>query len=302
MAPPSSRRRGFSRRAQYGLFMGYVVAVGGVLFALLCLGVAIADPTGFNALKGAALDITAPISNAGRSITRGIAGAGDAVTDYFKAGSQNAELRRRLKTSEQRVIEADALTLENRRLKQLLKLTRDTEDDVGVGRIVGSTFDSSRRLATLTLGRAAGVEVGQPVRAPEGLIGRVLETGRYASRVLLITDGSNTVPVQLVPSGLPALATGLGDGMIELRTLEVGENPFKRGNIVVTSGVGGIYPPGIPVARVTSAGRDRTLARPLADVSHVTSAIVQRVYVPAASQPLEPEPAASATPAPKGAP
>jgi hypothetical protein len=82
--------------------------------------------------------------------------------------------------------------------------------------------------------------------------------------VLLVTDGASTVPVQLVRDGTPALATGRGDGTIELKTLEVGENPFKRGDIVVTSGVGGIYPPGIPVAIVVGRG-DITIARPLAD-------------------------------------
>lgn len=288
MAPPPSRRPGFSRRAHYGLFLGYVVAVGGVLFALLCLIVAIVDPTGFGAIKGAALDATAPVSSGGRSIVRAFAGAGATIGNYFEAASQNAELKRRLKASEQKLIEADATELENRRLKQLLQLSKGNSDDVAVGRIVGSSFDSSRRLATLGLGTSNGVRVGQPVRAPEGLIGRVLETGRFASRVLLVTDGANTVPVQLLRTGIPALATGRGDGMIELKTLEVGQNPFKRGDIVVTSGVGGIYPPGVPVARVVEADRDATLARPLADPSQVTFALVEGIYMPAAQQPVTP--------------
>lgn len=287
MAPPSSRRPGYSRRAQYGLFLGYVVAVGGVLFALLCLVVAIADPTGFNALKGAALDATTPLSSGGRSITRFATDSVDAVSNYLNAASQNAELKRRLKASEEKVVLADALQLENRRLKQLLRLARQTEDEVAIGRIVGSTFDSSRRLATLDRGSGDGVRVGQPVRAAEGLLGRVVEAGRSASRVLLITDGANTVPVQQLRTGIAALATGRGDGTIELKTLEVGQNPFKHGDVVVTSGVGGIYPPGVPVARVMSATPDRTVARPLADPNRVTLAMVQAVYVPAAVPPAQ---------------
>jgi rod shape-determining protein MreC len=70
LAPPSTRRTGFSRRAQYGLFMGYVVAVGGILLAVLLLVVAIFDPKGFSALKGVALDATTPVSSGGRSIVR----------------------------------------------------------------------------------------------------------------------------------------------------------------------------------------------------------------------------------------
>jgi rod shape-determining protein MreC len=107
--------------------------------------------------------------------------------------------------------------------------------------------------------------------------------------VLLITDGASSVPVQLVRSGTPALATGRGDGTIELKTIEVGENPFKRGDIVVTTGVGGIYPPRVPVAIVVSATKDMTIARPLADPAQVDYAIVQKVYEPAASEPITPQ-------------
>lgn len=288
MAPPSKRRPGFSRRAQYGLFLGYVVAVGGIAFAVLLLVVARIDPAGFAALRGLALDITTPISAAGRGVVRGVGDAGDAIGNYFFAASQNAELKRQLAATRQTLIEARAAELENQRLKRLLKLSADLTDEVTTARIVGSTFESSRRLATLAAGSASGVRVGQPVRAPEGLIGRVVESGRYASRVLLVTDGANNVPVQLVRDGTPALATGRGDGTLEIKPLEVGKNPFRKGDVFVTSGVGGIYKPGIPVAIVATADRDMTLARPLADPARIDFAIVQNIYEPAASASLLP--------------
>jgi rod shape-determining protein MreC len=268
------------------VFIGYIVAVGGVLFAVLLLVVAIVDPSGFSALRGAALDVTSPVSSGGRGIVRFFTGGGKSVSNYFAAASQNAELKRELAASRRRLIEARAIEFENRRLKQLLKLREEATDQVTVARIVGSTFDSSRRLATLAAGGSDGVRPGQPVRSADGLIGRVLETGRFASRVLLITDGGSNVPVQLVRDGTPALATGRGDGTIELKTLEAGENPFKRGDVVVTSGVGGIYPPLVPVAVVVSAGRDVTVAHPLANPARIDFAIVQTIYQPAASTPV----------------
>ena len=286
MAPPSQRRPGFSRRAQYGFFIGYVVAIGGVLVSLLLVIAAIADPQGFSALRGAALDLTSPVTSGGRSAVGAVAGSADTIGGYFHAASQNAELKRQLKASRQRVVEARAIEFDNRRLKALLKLTRETPDQIVTARIVGSTFDAARRLGTLSAGGSEGVRPGQPVRAPEGLIGRVMEVGRLASRVLLITDGASSVPVQLVRDGTPALAVGRGDGSIELKTIEVGENPFKKGDIVVTSGVGGIYPPRVPVAIVTFAGKDITIARPLADPARIDYAIVQNVYEPAASEPI----------------
>jgi len=83
------------------------------------------------------------------------------------------------------------------------------------------------------------------VRNSDGLIGRVLETGRWAARILLVTDGASNVPVRSTRDGTPALAVGRGDGTIELRTLEVGQNPFRRGDVLVTSGSGGLFPPNI---------------------------------------------------------
>jgi rod shape-determining protein MreC len=286
MAPPSTRRPGFSRRAQYGLFLGYVVAVGGILFALLLLVVATVDPTGFQALKGAALDATKPVTAAGHGVRAFFTGIGDSIGNYLGAGAQNAELKRRLAAERRALVQAKATELDNRRLRAMLGLTEEVRDPVAVTTIVGSSFDSVRRLATLSAGAASGIEPGEPVRAPEGLIGRVIERGRWASRVLLVSDAASNVPVRLVRDGTPAIATGHGDGTIDLKTLEVGKNPFRRGDVLVTSGIGGIYPPNIPVAVVAAIDGDRTVARPLADPSRVDYAMVLKVYEPAAAEPL----------------
>ena len=286
MAPPSTRRPGFSRRAQYGLFIGYVVAVAGVLFSALLLVLSIVDPTGFNALKGAALDVTKPITAGGRSVSTFFTGIGSSVGDYFNAAAQNGELKRQLQASRRKMIEARATELENQRLKALLRLAQESDQEVAVTRVVGSSFDSVHRLATLSVGSSSGVQPGMPVRAPDGLVGRVIETGRWASRVLLVGDSASNVPVRLVRDGTAAIATGHGDGTIDLKTLELGRNPFRRGDILVTSGVGGIYPPNIPVAVVVRIEGDRTVARPLADPSQIDYAIVLPIYQPLADAPL----------------
>lgn len=287
MAPPKNRRPGFSRRAQFGLFLGYVIALGGVVIAALLLVVSIVDPRGFSALRGVALDVTAPVASGGRSVVGFFTGIGDSISNWYRAGSQNDELRAELEAAQRELVRRQALEHENRRLLAALGLARATGDEVTVARIVGSTYDSPRRLATLSAGSAAGVLPGQPVRSADGLIGRVIETGRWASRVMLVSDGASNVPVRLVRDGTPALAVGRGDGTIELRTLEVGQNPFRRGDVLVTSGVGGLFPPNIPVALVTASEGDTAIARPIADPARMDYAIVQRAFQPAAAGPLE---------------
>jgi rod shape-determining protein MreC len=302
MAPPSSRRTGFSRKAQYGLFLGYVVAVAGILFALLLLAVAAIDPRGFSALRGAALDVAAPVGRGAASVGNFFGGIVSGIGDYWRAGAQNGELRREVEAARREIVRARAIEFENRRLRELLGLGGEIQDEVTVARLVGSSYASGRRLATLSAGSASGVEVGQPVRAPEGLIGRVLETGRWASRILLIIDGQSNVPVRLVRDGTSAFAKGTGDELIELRTLEVGPNPFRVGDVVVSSGVGGLYPPNVPVARVVRLDGDKAYAAPVAQPGRADFAIVQRPYQPAAGGPLDAAPPLQQAPVTVAAP
>jgi len=282
MPPARNRRTGQSRRAQYGRFFGYVIALGGVVIALLLLLLSVIDPRGFSAIKGAALDTTAPISGAGRAVLRGITDFTQSIGDYFEAGRQNGELRDQLHQVEARLAQSQAAQLENERLRLLLQLRDSATDEVAIGRIVSSSWDSARRFAILSVGSDSGVAYNMPVRAAEGLIGRVMETGRWGARVLLIVDGSSTVPVRSVRDGTPAFAVGSGDGELRLNAIELGVNPFKRGDVLVTSGVGGIYPPNIPVAEVIRVEGDTTIARPLASPARIYYAIVQPLYQPAA--------------------
>lgn len=288
MAPPSPRRPGFSRRAQYSLFAAYVAAVGGVLAGLLLIVTARFDPQGHAALQGFFADIFAPVSDAARSVGASISNAGDEVGAYFNAANKNAEMRRELEASRRDVIAGKAAALENQRLKRLLRFVERLPDPVISARLVSSTGASSRRYAILAAGRRDGVANGQPVLTGNGLVGRVVQTGERSARILLIIDGGNIVPVRRVPDGAPAFAEGIGDGRINIRPLEGGGNSFRAGDVFVTSGTGGIYRPGIPVVIATRFNRDSTIGRPLADPARFDFAVVEREFV----EPLPEPPAA----------
>jgi rod shape-determining protein MreC len=280
--PPRNRRTGQSRRAQYGRFISYVVAGAGVVLALLLLILARVDPRGFEAIKGAALDATAPISAGGRAVLREITDFGQSIGDYFEAGRQNGELRNQLHQAEAQLAQAQAAQFESERLRKLLQLREAATDEVATGRIVSSSWDSPRRFAILSVGSDVGVAYNMPVRGPEGLIGRVMESGQWGARVLLIVDGASTVPVRSVRDGTPAFAVGTGEGELRLTTVELGVNPFRRGDVLVTSGVGGIFPPNIPVAQVVRMEGEIAFARPLASPARIDYAIVQPLYQPVA--------------------
>lgn len=279
MALPD-RRTGFSRKAQYSVFFTYLAAVAGIGLAALFVLLSVIDPRGADAMRMTAVEITAPIARTVRSVRDGAVAAGDWVGDYFAAVSTARRLEAEMERARPKLVEAAAIAQENRRLKGLLELTVRQEDDVATGKLIAGTASSSRRLATLSVGSNRNVERGQPVRAREGLVGRVLSVGPTAARVLLITDSDSVVPVKRVSDGLPAIATGLGNGRLQVNPLNVGLNPFQPGDQIVTSGNGGLFPPNIPVAQVLRQQDEGALGRPYADPASVGFVVVMPVYEP----------------------
>ena len=282
MTAPAGPRPGWSRKAQYSLFFGLVAAVAGLIVGLIMLILSLVAPSAYSGVRGAALDVTAPISGALAEVVTTARGVVGGAGDYWNAAEQNAGLKRERIELRRQIIRAKAVLQENGQLKAALGLRERTREAVAVGRIVGSSFESTRRFAVLSVGRNDGVMPGMPVRTADGLVGRVVEAGSSASRVLLVSDRSNIVPARILRGGIPVISTGRGDGTVDIRPLEVGRNPFKRGDIIVTSGTGGLYPPLVPIARIIRLDDDGALGIPLADPSQASFAIVERVFEPAA--------------------
>ena len=291
----ATARPGWSRRAQYGLFFSFLAVMAGIIVGVILLTLSLVAPQQYERVRGAALDVTGPVAGALHEVTATVSGVFTGAGNYWDAASQNAELKRERNAMLQRMVEAKAIFQENRQLKATLQLREHERATVAVGRIVGSSFNSPRRFAILSAGTSDGVRIGMPVRSPDGLVGRIIDSGTLASRVLLVSDRANIVPARLLRNGIPVIAQGRGDGTIDVRPLEVGRNPFKRGDIIVTSGTGGLYPPLVPIARVVKLDDDGAVALPLADPATTSFAIVETPFEPAAVA-AESAPAAAETP------
>ena len=285
MAP----RPGWSRRAQYGLFFSLIGVIAGVIIGAVLLATSILAPQAFASIRGAALDITGPISAGLSEVSATAQGVVGGADDYWDAAKQNGKLKRERKAMLQRMVEAKAIVLENHELKAMLRLRENSPSTIATGRIVGSSLSSPRRFAILSAGSRDGVLVGMPVRSASGVVGRIIDSGALSSRVLLVSDRTSIVPARLLRNGIPVIAQGRGDGTVEVRPLEVGRNPFKVGDLIITSGTGGLYPPLVPVARIVKLKDDGAIGLPLADPSEASFAIVQSQYMPAAAATPEPE-------------
>lgn len=282
MAPPSSRRSGFSKKQQYSVFTGYLLATLGALLGLALLALSLWQPRAFQPLRSGATEVAAPVGEATATVRAGRQGFFDTVAGYWRAGSQNAALRREVELARIRIAEAKAVEAENRRLKALLGLAQEDTKPIATARLVGSSATSSRRFAYIGVGASDGVEVGMPVHSERGVIGRVLETARGSSRVLLLTDSESVLPVRRASDQTVAFAEGRGDGLLRIRLINLGLNPLEVGDVFVTSGAGGYYRPGVAVAVLNELTPDGGIARLIAEPSATNYVVVVPIFEPGA--------------------
>ncbi|WP_010216921.1 rod shape-determining protein MreC [Sphingomonas sp. PAMC 26621] len=299
MAPPRNRRPGFSRRAQYGLFLGYVIAVAGSLVAAVLLALSAIDPPAFAVLRATVAEVTTPMSSGLSAVGQWFGSIPGGIGSYVGVHDENKRLHKQLADQHALYMRARSLVYDNRRLTALLRLRERITEPVVTARLVSSSATSTRRFAVLNAGSWQGVASGQPVTGPDGLVGRVLETGPNSARVLLLTDGESVVPVRRTRDGLPALAAGRGDGLVDIRSVAMSNAGFTPGDVFVTSGIGGIYPPDVPVARVLRHGRDSAPARSYSQPDTLDYAMVQRAFMPPLPPTPVPVPVAKPIPAPK---
>ena len=282
MAPTNSRRSGFSKKQQYSVFTGYLLAALGALLGLALLALSLWQPSAFQPLRGSATEATATVGEATATARAGRNNFFDSISGFWRAGSQNSALRKEVEVARIRLAEAEAVEAENRRLKALLDLATERGEPVAFARLVGSTSSSARRFAYLGVGSANGVKVGMPVHSERGVIGRVLETARGSSRVLLLTDSESVLPVRRASDQTVAFAEGRGDGLLRIRLINLGLNPLQVGDVFVTSGAGGYYRPGVAVAVLSELTPDGGIATLIAEPSATNYVAVEQIYEPAA--------------------
>lgn len=295
MAPPRDRRTGFSRRRQYSLFIGYVLAVAGALVGAALLVAGTLNPSFFAALRMSAAGLTAPVSGVLLAVRDGVAAVPEAINGWVFAHAENAALKREQAAVRPLLMRARVIAYENNRLRRLLAVRDRSPQPVVTARLVSSSASSGRRFALLDAGRLHGVGPGMPVRGPEGLVGRVIEAGPNAARVLLLTDADSVVPVRRARDGLPAIAAGRADGTVDIRSVNATNVRFQGGDVFVTSGTGGLYPPDVPVARVIAEAVDTAVAQTFAVPDRLDFALVERAFMPL-PPPLPGPPAADEAP------
>lgn len=217
---------------------------------------------------------------------------------------ENQSLRTELLIQQHRAQQMAAVVAENTRLRQLLNSADKLENRVLVAELIGVAPDPMLHRILINRGQVDAVYVGQPVVDAQGLVGQVVEVGEDSSWVILITDTSHALPVQINRTGARLVAEGRGN-LYQLGLRHV-PNTFdiQEGDLLVSSGLGKRFPNGYPVAVVESIKPDKSspwaevIAKPLAELNrnrHVLLVFEESPKIQPAKQPAEPLVASSSS-------
>lgn len=185
---------------------------------------------------------------------------GEFFVTHARLERENEQLKRRNLQDAAALQSQQAVAAENQHLRRMLELRERIPRDAIGAEIVYAPRDPFTRRVVVDRGSRHGVKAGQAVVDHIGVVGQVTRVFPWLSEVTLVTDKEQAVPIQVLRSGLRGVTFGIGyDGALELRFMPVNAD-IQNGDVLVTSGIDGTYPSGLPVAVVTNIERNAAYA------------------------------------------
>ena len=247
-----------------------------VIYAVLALALMYLDQRGrwLESIRYGLQAIAYPIEIALNSPAAAWQWSKEVFEDRAALQAENRELRQRIRELEQLALRRQSLERENAALRAIAKPAVDVVEKYLPAQIIGSEFNSQQQRLTIDRGAVNGVFDRQAVVAVAGVLGQTMRVGPWSSEIILLTDPEHSVPVQILRTGVRTLAVGTGKrDQLTLPFLPL-QTDIRQGDRLVTSGLGGVFPAGYPVAIVTKVKRDGGI--PLAQVEAQTLARVDR--------------------------
>ncbi|MBM3357232.1 MAG: rod shape-determining protein MreC [Betaproteobacteria bacterium] len=221
---------------------------------------------------------------------------GEFFVTHSSLREENARLLQEMLANSASLLQLKALQAENRHLRELLAARSRITPEARPAEVLYAARDPFSRKVIIDQGARNEVKAGQAVADARGVVGQVTRVYPWLAEVTLLTDKGHAVPVQNLRSGLRGVLFGVGhDGTLELRFMPLSAD-VQPGDQLVTSGIDGTYPPGLPVAEVTTVERDAALmfarihARPLSGVASHTHVLVLSWQRDVPELPAEPAP------------
>ena len=282
--PPPIFKRGPAPRAR--LFV----------FVAVCLALLAADLRFryLEVMRNALSVVTYPLQMAASTPADVVRNASRYFGTLIDVQLENADLRRLQLGAGERLLRFEHLEQENAHLRELLQMSRRIETRSIAADILYNAPDPFARKVILDRGAQQGVEPGLAVVDANGVIGQITRVHPIQAEVTLLTDRNQSIPVSVVRNGVRGVLYGVGRGMLEMRHV-LADVDIQPGDQLVTSGLDGVFVPGLPVATVTRVNRDadafaRIECEPLAAIERsVQVLVVGRAAYPPPPPPPETE-------------
>ena len=222
-----------------------------VSLALFTVSCRFGDEGPLAAVRGAVQTVTLPVRYLGATVAAPFQGLGNIVTNLTADQATLSELRAENEELKARNVELEEAAQSAERLQGLLDLRDANNLQSTAARIISGSGDSWGTTVTIDKGTSSGLSVGMPVATSTGVIGQIVECGPATSTVRLVTDDNSSVSAMIQSSRAQGMLVGTVTGQLEL-TLIGADQSVSQGDVVVTSGLGGVFPKGLPLGEVVS--------------------------------------------------
>lgn len=234
-------------------------------------------------LRAAVMDVTAPVLSAVSAPVAAFVDNISSVASFENLKAENARLKAENARLQKWYEAALELKAENESFRQLLNVKADPAMSFVTARVVSDAGGAFVKSVLLPVGARDHVQKNSAVLSGQGLVGRVIEVGEDASRVLLITDLNSDIPVIVQGTRIKGILAGKNENLMKLERLPP-DSGMTVGTQVVTSGDGGQLPPGLPVGTIVSAGPQGVWVKPLSDLARLEYVqVVHAAITPALS-------------------
>lgn len=212
------------------------------------------DTGPIHALRGGVMTVTSPVRMLGSAVAAPFGALGNITQNATASSETLSELKKRNEELTAQVAELSEAQETAERLEKLVGLKSTYSLESTAARIIGSTGDAWTDSVIIDKGSASGFEVGMPVCSSGGVIGQIIEVSANTSTVRLITDDQSGVSAMIQGSRAQGVLQGQADGTLRLEYV-VSDAEVATGDIVITSGIGGTFPKGLPLGTVASIDR-----------------------------------------------
>ncbi|OHB24691.1 MAG: rod shape-determining protein MreC [Desulfuromonadaceae bacterium GWB2_53_15] len=259
---------------------GFIALIGtGVFVALIFYSLNVPRNREANFVERGAMTVFAPILKPAARLSGFFEDIWDGYINLVNVQRENLMLRDEIKELNARVVAGNEAVKSNQRLESLLEMKNTVNAPILTSMVVGEDVSSWFRTMIIDRGSTSGIRNGMAVVAADGVVGQIVKVAPSTSRVLLLSDHASGIAATIQRSRARGVVKGKGDGLCSLE-FATREEDVKVGDIVVSSGVGGVFTKGLSIGEVTMVKRGEygifqtVTIRPAVNIAHLEEVLV----------------------------